>query len=156
MALDLSSGAKRGSFTNSGFASPSHLIEYGGLDTIASNGSSSQWRGSTSVSRCATSNCFVVDVVQEHVDPAQVVRREVDLWPKKPWPTFPHALMQAEGMSVTPAAGKPAAERLRESELGQILEDDVLSTLKPGPKAGNNTKAAFENLATIAQKTMAL
>jgi hypothetical protein len=39
-----------------GFASPSHLMEYGGLDTIASNGSSSQWAGSVSVSPWAMSN----------------------------------------------------------------------------------------------------
>ncbi len=31
-------GAKRSSFINVGSTSPIHLIEYGGLDTIASNG----------------------------------------------------------------------------------------------------------------------
>ena len=34
----------------------SHLVEYGGLETIASNGSSSQCCGSVSVSPCAMSN----------------------------------------------------------------------------------------------------
>src|SRR5690606_19448970 len=50
-------GANRGSLMSSGFASPSHLVEYGGLDTIASKGSSSQCAGSSSVSPCAIENC---------------------------------------------------------------------------------------------------
>ncbi len=42
-------GEKRGSLIKIGLASHSQLIEYGGLDTIASNGSSSQCFGSVSV-----------------------------------------------------------------------------------------------------------
>jgi DNA (cytosine-5)-methyltransferase 1 len=63
-----------------------------------------------------------------------------------------HSLMQAEGMSTTSAAGKSAAERLKESEIGQVIAADELSTLKPGPKAGDNTKSAFGSLAVIAQQ----
>lgn len=59
-ALDLGAstpaGAKRASLMSSGLASPSQLMEYGGLETIASNGSSSQCAGSVSVSPCARSN----------------------------------------------------------------------------------------------------
>ena len=43
-------GEKRGSLIIKGLLSPSHLIEYGGFDTIASNGSSSQCFGSVRVS----------------------------------------------------------------------------------------------------------
>ena len=35
-------GENLGSLIKRGFSSPSHLMEYGGLDTMASNGSSSQ------------------------------------------------------------------------------------------------------------------
>src|SRR5690606_13233016 len=49
-------GAKRGSLISSGLASPSHLIEYGGLETMASKGSSSQCAGSVSVSPWAMLN----------------------------------------------------------------------------------------------------
>ncbi len=49
-------GAKRSSLISSGFASPSHLMEYGGFDTIASKGSSSKKYGSMRVSPWAMSN----------------------------------------------------------------------------------------------------
>ena len=42
-------GAYLGSFINNGLFLPSQLIEYGGFDTIASNGSSSQCFGSIRV-----------------------------------------------------------------------------------------------------------
>jgi len=48
-------GEKRGSLMRRGLLSPSHLIEYGGLETIASNGSSSQCFASVSVSPWAIS-----------------------------------------------------------------------------------------------------
>ncbi len=51
-------GAYRSSLISSGFESPSQRVEYGGLETIASNGSSSQWCGSVSVSPWAMSNFF--------------------------------------------------------------------------------------------------
>ena len=46
-------GAKRGLLIRRELASPSHRTEYGGFETIASNGSSSQCAGSVSVSPCA-------------------------------------------------------------------------------------------------------
>ena len=49
-------GEKRGSLINIGLLSPSHLIEYGGLETITSKGSSSQCCGCNKVSSCAISN----------------------------------------------------------------------------------------------------
>lgn len=49
-------GEKRGSLIRTGLSSPSYLIEYGGLETITSNGSSSQCCGDTSVSSWAISN----------------------------------------------------------------------------------------------------
>src|SRR5690606_30119051 len=49
-------GEKRGSLINNGLASPSHLIEYGGLETMASKGSSSQCIGSIKVSPWAILN----------------------------------------------------------------------------------------------------
>src|SRR6218665_3478145 len=49
-------GAKGGALMSKGFAAPSHLIEYGGLETMASKGSSSQWAGSVRVSPWATLN----------------------------------------------------------------------------------------------------
>ena len=49
-------GAKRGSLISNGFSSPAHLIEYGGFDTINSNGSSSQCWGLISVSSQAILN----------------------------------------------------------------------------------------------------
>src|SRR5690554_1298533 len=59
-ALDLGAntpaGEKRGSLIKIGSLSPFHLIEYGGLDTMASKGSSSQCCGSVRVSPRAISN----------------------------------------------------------------------------------------------------
>src|SRR5574344_2454482 len=49
-------GAKRGSLISRGFSSPAHFIEYGGLDTISSKGSSSQGCGAINVSSQATLN----------------------------------------------------------------------------------------------------
>ena len=49
-------GEKRGSLINNGLLSPSHCIEYGGLETITSKGSSSQCAGDVKVSPCAISN----------------------------------------------------------------------------------------------------
>ena len=44
------------SLINNGLSSPSHLMEYGGLDTISSNGSSSQCCGLVKVSSQAILN----------------------------------------------------------------------------------------------------
>ena len=49
-------GEKRGSLIKIGFASHSQFIEYGGFETIASKGSSSQWAGWVKVSPWAISN----------------------------------------------------------------------------------------------------
>ena len=49
-------GEKRGSFIRRGSSFPTHLIEYGGLETISSKGSSSQCCGFISVSSQAISN----------------------------------------------------------------------------------------------------
>ena len=47
---NIPAGANLSSFIKIGLDLPAHLIEYGGLDTIASNGSSSQWAGWINVS----------------------------------------------------------------------------------------------------------
>ena len=49
-------GEKRGSFISVPLSEPSHLIEYGGFETMASNGSSSQCLGSVKVSPCSMLN----------------------------------------------------------------------------------------------------
>ena len=49
-------GENLGSLINVALSSPSHLIEYGGLDTMASKGSSSQCCGLIKVSPKAISN----------------------------------------------------------------------------------------------------
>ena len=59
-------GEKRGSLMRAGSSLPIHFVEYGGLETIASKGSSSQCAGSVSV------------------DPAQVVGGQVDLLAEEP------------------------------------------------------------------------
>lgn len=60
-----------------------------------------------------------------------------------------HALMKARGMSTT--ADKQAAERLEASELGVLMSGQPLGTRRRGSKPGDNTKAAFANLADIAR-----
>lgn len=60
-----------------------------------------------------------------------------------------HKLMQDQGMSI--AADESARERLGTSELGLILAGESLGTRKRGSKPGDNTQAAFQNLATIAR-----
>lgn len=75
-------GEKRGSLISSGLSSPAHLMEYGGLDTISSNGSSSQCAGGQRI--LAGNIKFVIsDVMQKHIDAAEVVSRDVDLLPVK-------------------------------------------------------------------------
>ena len=49
-------GAKRGSLMRTGLLSPSHLMEYGGLETMTSNGSLSSCCGSVKVSPWAMEN----------------------------------------------------------------------------------------------------
>ncbi len=56
------------------------------METIASNGSSSQCCGIGQRVAVGDVELLVVDVVQEHVDPAQVVGREVDLLAEEPQP----------------------------------------------------------------------
>ena len=49
-------GANLGSLIRSGLSSPSHLMEYGGFETMSSNGSSSQCCGFVRVSSHSISN----------------------------------------------------------------------------------------------------
>ena len=49
-------GENLGSLINNGLSVPAHFIEYGGLDTINSNGSSSQCCGASNVSSQAILN----------------------------------------------------------------------------------------------------
>ena len=60
-----------------------------------------------------------------------------------------HGLMKARNMST--ARDNQAAERLASSELGLILSNQTLGTRRRGQKPGDNTKAAFTNLADIAR-----
>jgi hypothetical protein len=60
-----------------------------------------------------------------------------------------HALMRARGMSVAP--DRQADERLASSELGLLIRGETLGTRRRGSKPGDNTKAAFANLADIAR-----
>lgn len=60
-----------------------------------------------------------------------------------------HGLMQSLGMSTQ--RDTSAGERLTSSELGLILSGRSLGTRKRGSKPGDNTQAAFRNLAEIAR-----
>jgi hypothetical protein len=60
-----------------------------------------------------------------------------------------HGLMRDLGMSTQ--RDTSARERLRSSELGLILSGESLGTRKRGSKPGDNTQAAFRNLAEIAR-----
>jgi hypothetical protein len=60
-----------------------------------------------------------------------------------------HGLMQTLGMSTQKDTS--AGERLTSSELGLILSGQSLGTRKRGSKPGDNTQAAFRNLAEIAR-----
>lgn len=60
-----------------------------------------------------------------------------------------HAAMKARGMSI--AIDRQAADRLAASELGLLMSGQTLGTRKRGSKPGDNTQAAFRNLADIAR-----
>ena len=60
-----------------------------------------------------------------------------------------HGLMQTLGMST--AQDLSAADRLASSELGLVLGGKTLGTRRRGSKPGDNTEAAFLNLASIAR-----
>lgn len=60
-----------------------------------------------------------------------------------------HAAMKARGMSV--AADRQATDRLATSELGILMSGETLGTRRRGSKPGDNTLAAFRNLADIAR-----
>ena len=59
-----------------------------------------------------------------------------------------HGLMQSLGMST--AKDSSAGERLA-FELGLVLAGTTLGTRRRGRKPGDNTEAAFQNLASIAR-----
>jgi hypothetical protein len=58
-----------------------------------------------------------------------------------------HGFMQALGMSTT--KNTSAGERLFSSELGLVLAGRTLGTRRRGSKPGDNTEAAFLNLASV-------
>lgn len=60
-------------------------------------------------------------------------------------------LMREAGMSTN--KDSKAEQRIKESILGVLLSGGQLGTGRRGSKAGDNTKAAFENLAQIARKS---
>lgn len=60
-----------------------------------------------------------------------------------------HSMMHSRGMSTQ--SDESAGDRLVSSELGLILSGESLGTRKRGSKPGDNTRAAFENLADIAR-----
>jgi DNA (cytosine-5)-methyltransferase 1 len=60
-----------------------------------------------------------------------------------------HGFMQALGMSTT--TDTSADERLSSSELGLVLAGRTLGTRRRGSKPGDNTEAAFLNLASVAR-----
>ena len=66
---------------SSGFLSPSHGTENGGLDTISSKGWSSQCCGADQRILPHDVEFVELDVVQEHIDAAEVVGGQVDLLP---------------------------------------------------------------------------
>ncbi|MFD0691439.1 hypothetical protein [Actinomadura fibrosa] len=57
--------------------------------------------------------------------------------------------MQAKGMQVS--SDVSASRRIRESDLGILLEGKPLGTRKRGPKPGQNTKDAFAKLVEISR-----
>ena len=69
------------SLMRTGLLLPSHGTENGGFETISSNGSSFQCFGSVRVSPLAILN--LGDVVQKHIDSAQVESRQIDFLPEK-------------------------------------------------------------------------
>lgn len=62
------SGRKAGALLRIRSSSPAHLMEYGGLETISSKGSSSQCWGAVRVSSQAMSKFIKTRIVEEHVD----------------------------------------------------------------------------------------
>ncbi|MFG2037528.1 hypothetical protein [Dactylosporangium sp. NPDC048998] len=60
-----------------------------------------------------------------------------------------HQLMK--GLNMSTSADSRAADRLRSSELGLLISGKSLGTRRVGGKAGDNTQAAFKNLAQIAR-----
>lgn len=60
-----------------------------------------------------------------------------------------HGLMKSRGMSIS--RDPQAPERLSSSELGVLLRGETLGTRRRGSKPGDNTRAAFANLADIAR-----
>jgi hypothetical protein len=68
---------------------------------MASKGSSSQCCGSVRVSPCADVELVIINIVQEHIDTAEVVSGDVDLLAEK---AQPHVLL-AEYLGKLQAAG---------------------------------------------------
>ena len=58
-------------------------MEYGGFETMASNGSSSQCLGSTKSIAVFNTEFIVTDVMQEHINTAKVVGGDVDFLTEK-------------------------------------------------------------------------